>query len=153
MGYIESTLMKDEKIIAVGKVHWMELVVAILVFVFFFWLIFPIILLFSAVTLLISTELAVTTHRVIGKQGLVRRAAIDLMLDKVQNATIDQGIFGRMFNYGTVRVTTAGDVVNFGGIVQPAVFKTAVTNQMEAYSQTKMQQQAEAIAKSLKQNQ
>ncbi len=89
----------------------------------------------------------------IGKQGLVRRAAIDLMLDKAQNVTIDQGILGRIFNYGTVRVTPAGDVANFAGIVQPAVFKTAVTNQMEAYSQAKMQQQAEAIARSLKQNQ
>ncbi len=150
MGYIEGTLMKDEKIVAVAKVHWMELIVAIILLVFFFWLIFPFFLFFSSISHMFSTELAVTTHRAIGKQGLVRRSAIDLTLDKVQNLTIDQGIFGRIFNYGSVRVTTAGDVANFAGIAQPAVFKSAVTNQMETYSQMKMQQQAEAIAKSLK---
>ena len=147
MGYIEESLMKDEKIIATAKIHWMDLVWGIL----FFWLFF--IPLLSAISRMISTELAVTTHRAVGKQGLIRRHAIDLTLDKVQNVTIDQGIFGRIFNYGSVRVTTAGDVANFAGIAQPAVFKSAVTNQMEAYSQMKMQQQAEAIAKSLKQNQ
>ena len=147
MRYIEENLMKDEKIIDVAKVHWMDLMWGIL----FFWLLF--IPLLSAISRIFSTELAVTTHRAVGKQGLIRRHAIDLTLDKVQNVTIDQGIFGRIFNYGSVRVTTAGDVANFTGIAQPAVFKSAVTNQMEAYSQMKMQQQAEAIAKSLKQNQ
>ncbi len=146
MGYIEESLMKDEKIIVAGQVHWMDLVVGIL----FSWVF--LIPLLSAISRRISTELAVTTHRVIGKQGLIRRHATDLMLDKVQNITMDQGILGRIFNYGSIRVTTAGEFIPFVGIAQPAVFKTAVTNQMEAYSQAKMQQQAEAIAKSMKQN-
>ena len=153
MGYIESILMKDENIIAMGKVHWMELIVAIIITGLFWWLIFPFFLLFSSISHRISTELAVTTHRVIAKQGLIQRHATDLTLDRVQNITVDQGIFGRIFNYGSVRVTTAGEHTPIAGIVQPAVFKAAVTNQMETYSQMKMQQQAEAIAKSLKQNQ
>ncbi len=147
MGYIEENLMKDEKILASAKVHWMDLVVGII----FFWVF--LIPLFSALSRRASTELAVTTHRAIGKQGLLRRHATDLMLDKVQNVTIDQGILGRIFNYGSVRVTTAGEATTFAGIAQPVVFKRAVTNQMETYSQMKIQQQAEAIAKSMKQNQ
>ena len=154
MGYIEENLMKDEKIIATAKIHWMDLVMGIIAGIILSWFfLLGFFLVFSAISRKISTELAVTTHRAIGKQGILRRHATDLMLDKVQNVTIDQSIFGRIFNYGTVRVTTAGESTNFVGIAQPAVFKAAVTNQMEAYSQAKMQQQAEAIAKSLKQNQ
>ena len=147
MGYIEDNLMKDEKILASARIHWMDLVVGII----FFWVF--LIPLFSALSRWASTELAVTTHRAIGKQGLLRRHATDLTLDKVQNVTIDQSILGRIFNYGSVRITTAGESTNFAGIAQPAVFKRAVTDQMETYSQMKMQQQAEAIAKSMKQNQ
>ncbi len=147
MGYIEDTLMKDEKIIARGQIHWMDLVMGLI----FFWVF--LIPLLSAISRMLSTELAVTTQRVIGKQGLIGRNATDSMLDKVQNVTINQGILARIFNYGSVRVTTAGESYTFRGIAQPAVFKRAVTDQMEAYSQTKMQQQAEAIAKSMKQNQ
>ena len=147
MGYIEENLMKDEKIIATAQVHWMDIVLGVI----FFWVF--LIPLLSAISRRLSTELAVTTHRAIGKQGLIRRHATDLMLDRVQNVTIDQSILGRIFNYGSVRVTTAGEVTNFRGIAQPAVFKAAVTNQMEAYGQAKIQQQAEAIAKSMKQSQ
>jgi len=144
MGYIEDNLMKDEKIVAGAEVHWMDLAMGILFFWFFF------IPLLSAISRRFSTELAVTTHRAIGKQGLVRRHATDLMLDKVQNVTVDQSILGRIFDYGSVRVTTAGESTIFAGIAEPGVFKKAVTNQMEAYGQAKMQQQAEEIAKRMR---
>lgn len=144
MGYIKDVLMKDEKVIVEGQIHWMDVVVGFL----FSWLLFP---LLSALSRRLSTELAVTTHRVIGKKGLLRRDAKDSMLDKVQNVTINQGVWGRIFNYGHVTVTTAGESITFSGIAKPGVFKAAVISQMEVYSQMRMQQQAEEIAKRMKQ--
>jgi uncharacterized membrane protein YdbT with pleckstrin-like domain len=147
MGYVEDVLIKDEKVIATTKIHWMDLVVGII----FFWLL--LIPLLSALSRSLSTELAVTTSRVIGKTGLIRRHAIDSMLDKVSNVRIDQGLLGRIFNYGSVEITTAGDSVMFSGIAKPNVFKAAVINQMDSYSKEKVQEQAEAIAKAMKKDQ
>lgn len=146
MGYVEDVLIKGEKVIATTKIHWMDLVVGII----FFWLL--LIPLLSAISRSLSTELAVTTSRVIGKTGLIRRHAIDSMLDKVSNVSINQGLLGRIFNYGSVSITTAGDSVIFAGIAKPNVFKAAVINQMDSYSKQKVQEQAEAIAKAMKQD-
>lgn len=145
MGYVEGSLLPGEKVVATAEVHWMDLVVAT---VFFWWLLIPPL----ALSRMLTTEIGVTDRRVIGKRGLIGRASIEAVLDKVSNIGVDQGIFGRMFGYGTVTVITAGERVAFVGIRQPADFRRAVTQQMEAYNEMKIKQQAEAIAKSLKSN-
>jgi|SRR3972149_6790428 len=148
MGYIEESLLSGEKVVATAKVHWMNLVVAT---VFFWWLFFiPPIL---ALIRMFTTEIGVTDRRVIGKTGLIRRSSIDTVLDKVSNIGADQGIFGRMFGYGTITVTTGGEKVAFVGISHAADFRRAVAQQMEAYNEMKLKQQAEAIAKGLKSSQ
>ena len=148
MGYVEESLLSGENVVATAKVHWMDLVVAT---VFFWWLFFiPPIL---ALVRMFTTEIGVTDRRVIGKTGAIRRRSIDTILDKVSNIGADQGIFGRMFGYGTVTVITAGEKVAFAGISHPADFRRAVVQQMEAYNEVKLKQQAEAIAKGLKSTQ
>jgi len=148
MGYIEESLLSSEKVMAIAKVHWMDFVVTT---VFLWWLFFiPPIL---ALIRMFTTEIGVTDRRVIGKTGLIRHSSIDTMLDKVSNISAVQGIFGRMFGYGTITVTTAGEKVVFVGISHPADFRRDVAQQIEAYNEIKMKQQAEAIAKGLKSNQ
>lgn len=144
MGYIEQNLTQGEKVVFKTKVHLMDFLVSLL----FIWLFFipPILAIFRR----ISTELAVTNKRVIGKQGLFARHAVDSMLNKIGQIAIDQGPFGRIFNYGTVSVGSGGDQVSFRGIANPGKFKAAVTEQMEAYNEAKIQQQAEAIARGMK---
>jgi len=145
MGYVEESLLSGEKVVATAKVHWMDLLIST---VFFFWvfLIPPIL----ALVRMLTTEIGVTDRRVIGKTGLIRRISIDTMLDKVSNIGSNQGIFGRIFGYGTVTIVTAGEKVAFQGISQPTVFRRAVMQQMEVYNEVKLKQQAEAIARGMK---
>jgi len=57
----------------------------------------------------ISTELAITNKRVIVKTGFIQRNTIEISLKKVESIQVEQDIFGRMFDFGTVIVSGAGN--------------------------------------------
>jgi uncharacterized membrane protein YdbT with pleckstrin-like domain len=56
----------------------------------------------------ISTEIAVTDRRVILKTGLIARHTVEMNRDKVESVDVDQDIFGRIFDYGTIVVRGTG---------------------------------------------
>jgi hypothetical protein len=78
-----------------------------------------------------SCEYAVTTRRVVMKEGLIRRNAFDVQLSQVESARVDQSLFGRMLGYGTLTVTaTGGSSGRWPMIENPLRFKRAVETVM-----------------------
>lgn len=74
-----------------------------------------------------SSEFAITDKRVVIKVGLLRRRTVELLLSKVETIAVDQGILGRIFNYGTIVVTgTGGTKEPFKGIASPLEFRKHV---------------------------
>lgn len=73
-----------------------------------------------------TSEFAVTNRRVIMKQGFIRRKTMELMLGKVDSLSVDQGILGRIFGYGTVRVTVATEKQGFSFLSNPLEFRRQV---------------------------
>jgi uncharacterized membrane protein YdbT with pleckstrin-like domain len=74
-----------------------------------------------------TTELAVTSKRVIAKSGIIRRNVIDVANGKVEGVTYHQGIMGRIFGYGSVVVRGTGvGQVPIPFIGQPDYFKQEV---------------------------
>jgi uncharacterized membrane protein YdbT with pleckstrin-like domain len=57
----------------------------------------------------ISTELAITNKKIIAKFGFIKRDTIELLLPKVESIQVNQSIFGRMLNYGSIVVSGAGN--------------------------------------------
>ena len=55
-----------------------------------------------------TTEIAVTSRRLILKRGLVRRETMEMNLDKVESVRVSQSSIGRMLNYGTIDVRGSG---------------------------------------------
>lgn len=55
-----------------------------------------------------TAEYGVTTKRVLGKTGLVRIQSLDILLLKVEAVRLNQGLMGRIFNYGNLIVTGTG---------------------------------------------
>jgi len=53
---------------------------------------------------------AVTTQRVIDESGVLSVRMIDSPLDKIENVTCLQSLWGRMLGYGTLNVQTAAEV-------------------------------------------
>ncbi len=57
-----------------------------------------------------STELAVTNKRIITKSGLIQRNTTEMFLEKVESIQVDQGILGRIFDFGSITISgTGGD--------------------------------------------
>jgi uncharacterized membrane protein YdbT with pleckstrin-like domain len=76
----------------------------------------------------ITTELAVTDHRVIFKSGLFSRHTIEMNRSKVESVDVDQTVLGRLFGYGTVIVRgTGGSLEPMRNISDPIAFRTRIT--------------------------
>ena len=56
----------------------------------------------------ISTEIIVTNRRIILKTGLVGRQSIEMNLDKVESVLVNQGVLGRMLDFGTLVIRGVG---------------------------------------------
>ena len=71
-----------------------------------------------------STELAVTDRKVVAKYGFISRNTVELLLPKVESVRVHQGLFGRIFNYGTVIVSgTGASHAPIKGISDPLIFR------------------------------
>jgi uncharacterized membrane protein YdbT with pleckstrin-like domain len=76
---------------------------------------------------LATSEFAITDKRVLVKVGLVRRHTLELLLAKVETIGVDQGVLGRLFDYGTIIVTgTGGTKEPFKAIANPLEFRKQV---------------------------
>lgn len=74
-----------------------------------------------------TTEIAITTDRLVYKRGLIARHVGELSIDRVEGVTVSQGILGRMFGYGRVVVRGMGvGEVLLPPIDAPVDFRRAV---------------------------
>lgn len=63
----------------------------------------------------LTTEIAVTSSRLILKEGIIARNVDEMSVDRIESVHVVQSIFGRLLNYGTVMVRGMG----IGEIVLP----------------------------------
>ena len=79
-----------------------------------------------------STELAVTTKRVIVKHGFIRRQTVEINLNKVESIQVDQGVLGCLFNFGTLVISGTGTShAPIAGISEPMGFRKAFIEAQE----------------------
>jgi uncharacterized membrane protein YdbT with pleckstrin-like domain len=123
MGYVESNLLKGETVVYRGRLHWIIFVLPGLLCL----VIIGIIPLIAALIRNATSEFAVTNRRVIVKVGLVERRTLEINLAKVESIGVDQTLWGRLFDYGTIVVVgTGGTREPFESIADPLGFRRAV---------------------------
>src|SRR6185369_8645403 len=66
------------------------------------------ILIVIAVVGRLTTELVLTDRRIITKRGLISRDTLEMNLAKVESVRVNQGLMGRLLNYGDVTVVGTG---------------------------------------------
>ncbi len=97
--------------------------------------------------IIVTTKLAVTNKRVIGKVGIFSVQAIDFHIDKVDNVTYDAGVFGNLFKYYKVTVSgTGGDKKTVFPISNAFEFKNRVNEAVEQHAEEARKAQAAEIA-------
>jgi len=132
--YIEEALVKDEKVVHIGHISLWSLwhliaVGALLLPAFGIGLIFLVI----AYVRYKSVELAVTTKRLIVKHGFIRRQTVEINLNRVESVQVEQGLLGRLFNFGTLIVAGTGTShAPLTGIAEPMGFRKAFIEAQDA---------------------
>jgi uncharacterized membrane protein YdbT with pleckstrin-like domain len=134
--YVEGALVKDEKIVHLGHISlwslWPPIALGLVLLPAFG---LGLIFLIMAYVRYKTTELAITTKRVIVKSGFIRRRTIEININKVESIQVDQEILGRVFNFGTLVISGAGNPqAPVAGISSPMEFRRAF---IEAQEQAK----------------
>lgn len=129
MSYIESNLQPGEEIKYKAKLHFFLFLQPVVLLLLGWWLygseagvlhyggifilIIGVISLIQRILVKIGSDYVVTNKRVVLKTGVVSRKAVDLVLAKCEGLHIRQSVLGRIFNYGTITVTTGGATSSF----------------------------------------
>ncbi len=123
--YVENTLIANEKIVYEAKISIWSLLPSIFIgFILLFFYGIGLIVWLLAYLRYTSTELAITNKRVIAKFGFISRKTVELNLTKVESLQVNQGILGRIFNFGTLVISGAGNPqAPIPGISNPMIFR------------------------------
>ena len=131
--YVEEVLTRDERVIHVGHISLWSL--SLYIFLgFLFLLAFGLGLIFWLIAYIKykTTELAITNKRVIAKFGFISRRTIEININKVESIQVDQTLLGRIFDYGTLVISGAGNPqAPIPGISQPIQFRKAFLEAQE----------------------
>jgi len=128
VSYIEQSLSAGEKVEGLFRLHWFAWVPMVI------WIILGIptlgltwfIALYEFLRLKF-TEQGVTNKRVILKRGIISRNTEEMKLSSIETVEINQGIFGRIFGFGTVKITGRGiSNVVFKGMDDPMGVKRQI---------------------------
>ena len=128
MSYIEESLSAGEKIEGLFRLHWFAWIPM------YIWIILG--LLTFGLTWFVAIyeflrlkflEQGLTNKRVILKKGIISRKTEEMKLTSIETVEINQGIWGRIFGFGTVKISGRGisDVI-FKGIDNPMSVKRQI---------------------------
>lgn len=74
-----------------------------------------------------TTEIAITSNRLVYKRGLVARQVGEINIDRIEGVNVLQPVLGRIFNYGRVMVRGMGvGEVLLPSIEDPIEFRRAI---------------------------
>ncbi len=153
MSYVNDILQPGEHVLVIGRIHWIIYVPALFWLACaaaafgasahfkytdvqwlawtatFIFLVFGIVAGVRAWWKSFTTEIAVTTSRVVHKKGFINRFTNEMNLDKVESVKVDQSILGRIFDYGTVSILGTGQGLERLKLISHAIeLRNAITS-------------------------
>ncbi len=151
MAYYTRVLQPDERVLVVGRLHWwiygrglLLLAAAIALLVASFWVAEPdwqrvsriaagvvgavgLLLLLAAWIRRHATEIVVTDRRVIFKRGIFWRYTAEMNVSQIETVEVNQGIGGRLWDYGTLLIHGTGSGIEpLAGVGSPLAIRTAI---------------------------
>lgn len=88
----------------------------------------------------LGSTLTLAPDRVVMRKGLIGRNVVDVTYDRIQNVKIDQSALGRILNYGTLMVATAGTYgyeITFTRLGSPFQVMNEIKRKQEEFSKKK----------------
>lgn len=165
---MRTPLQKGEEILLVTHPSWIRLIVPALVAVigivasFFIgflewgWIVAIVGLIYFFIVYLIwkCNIWVVTNYRVIDESGLLNHYAKESPLEKINNVSYDQTIWGRIFNYGHVEIQTAAEVgaTDYYNVHGPKTLKDTITLAQSEFKNLQLTNQARQMAAAMNLN-
>ena len=162
---MRTPLQKDEKVLLITRTSWITLIVPALVALvglvaayfidFFGWglaVSIPLLLYFLYKYLSWRVNIwGVTNFRVIDETGLLSHYAKESPLEKINNVSYDQTLFGRIFNYGHVEIQTAAEIgsTDYHDVHAPKLLKDTITLAQADYKTFQLTHQAMHMANAM----
>jgi len=168
---MKTNLKQEEKLIMKVKRHGLMLAMPLIAFIFFA---------FMGITMIITNKemsgfgtglvlvfliyfvykvldwrtniFIVTNLRVIHEHGVLSISAKESPLDKINNVSFNQTLFGRMFDYGNVQIQSAAELgaTSTKFLKSPRKLKDNITQKMDDFRKEQIAQQAESMAKAIR---
>lgn len=106
MRYTRQVLRPGEEVVAVGRFHWLYTVIAVLCLLLLGRFLIGILIFAWMMIDRWTTEIVITTDRLIYNRGWIARHLEELALNRIEEVVLDQSAVGRVLGYG--RLTVAG---------------------------------------------
>ena len=92
-----------------------------------------------------------TNLRVIDEFGFFSHNSKESPLDKINNVTYKQTVWGRIFGYGNVQIQTAAEIgsTTYYMVERPKALKDMITQMQEEYKRDQIRTQAREMAKAM----
>ena len=124
MSYIDESLIEGETIVHRARLTWWAQSGLIIIGVVLLVAVVGLFFLIAAYVRMKSTEIAITNKRIIAKFGFISRRTVEINLDKVEALRVEQGVWGRFLNYGTILISGVGSTIDpIRSIADPLVFR------------------------------
>ena len=121
--YIESSLGRGERMFIKRSIVVFPILEDFFRILLLMWVIGIVFIVFAVLNVM-TTELALTNKRVIAKFGFIRRQTIEININRIESISVNQGFWGRIFNYGSVVVRgTGGSHAPIPYIARPMEFR------------------------------
>ncbi len=158
MSYVKKTLAGGEELIHRAHFNWTYSFMPVLWFslgagalVFFFYIQFVagvdfekleigwwaaivagacgMIILINHIIVLVTTEIAITTYRFVYKRGLLARDTKEVSLNKIEEITLHQTVWGRLLGYGKLVIRGTGvGVIELPDLDNPIELRRLIEN-------------------------
>ncbi|HET9650912.1 MAG TPA: PH domain-containing protein [Usitatibacter sp.] len=124
MSYIDQSLIPGETVLHRARLTWWSQAALIVLGIVLLVVVIGLVFLVMAWINMKSTEIAITNKRIIAKFGFIRRNTVEISLDKVEALRVEQGVWGRFLNYGTILISGVGSTIDpIRNIADPLVFR------------------------------
>jgi uncharacterized membrane protein YdbT with pleckstrin-like domain len=143
MSYVEEVLRPDEGVLQRAQLHWiiyappfvLLLAGVVVAFAANGSVLIGLLLVFLGLLAWLmrwidrmTTEIAVTSQRVIIKRGLIRRSTMEMNARQIESVRVEQSITGRLLDFGTLIIGGTGEGVEvIPRVAAPLVLRNAVS--------------------------
>lgn len=97
------------------------------------------------------SELALTNKKIIGKTGIISTKEMNSPIDQILNIEVSKKLWGRIFGYGTLKISTASGTYNFNYIKNAELLKNNILQQTQAVHENRINEQVQKMAEAITQ--